>query len=211
MNAELLKEDEYLDPETGRILCKTCRKPRRIRIPDGDGGMRLVPVLCDCGRKARDLPYAEMKKKEQLYKIQRNRDIGMQEPALRTYTFQNDRFHQPQMKIAEKYAAQFDAMAKEAQGLIFWGNVGTGKTYLAACIGNALLDREKTVMMTNFTRIINGLSDFKTGNALMDELGTYDLLILDDLGTENCNAYTMERIYSAVDTRYRSQKPILTF
>lgn len=41
--------------------------------------------------------------------------------------------------------------------MLLWGDVGTGKSYMAACIANALLEQEKRVLMTNFTAISNGV------------------------------------------------------
>lgn len=37
----------------------------------------------------------------------------------------------------------------------FWGGVGVGNTYMAACIANALIDQEKRVLMTDFVSISN--------------------------------------------------------
>ena len=39
-----------------------------------------------------------------------------------------------------------------------WGGVGTGKSYLAACIANALMEKEVAVCMTNFATILNDLA-----------------------------------------------------
>ena len=38
-------------------------------------------------------------------------------------------------------------------GCLFWGGVGTGKSYLAGCIANALMEKEIPVHMTNFALI----------------------------------------------------------
>ena len=40
----------------------------------------------------------------------------------------------------------------------FWGGVGTGKSYLAGCIANALMEKEIPVHMTNFALILNDLA-----------------------------------------------------
>jgi DNA replication protein DnaC len=36
-------------------------------------------------------------------------------------------------------------------GYLLWGKVGTGKSYFAGCIANALMEQEVTVRMTNFS------------------------------------------------------------
>lgn len=44
-------------------------------------------------------------------------------------------------------------MRTENIGLLLWGGVGTGKSFLAGCIANDLMELEVPVRMTNFARI----------------------------------------------------------
>ena len=46
-------------------------------------------------------------------------------------------------------------MCAENIGLLLWGGVGTGKSFLAGCIANALMAQEVPVRMTNFAHILN--------------------------------------------------------
>ena len=71
----------------------------------------------------------------------------------------------PQMDKALFYAANWEKMKAENIGYLLWGKVGTGKSYFAGCIANALMER----------------------------------------GTE----YGLEQVYNVVDSRYRSQKPLI--
>ena len=41
------------------------------------------------------------------------------------------------------------------------GPVGTGKSFFAGCIANALLEQEERVMMTNFSRILNEMTSYQ--------------------------------------------------
>lgn len=50
-------------------------------------------------------------------------------------------------------------MRAENLGLLLWGGVGTGKSFLAGCIANALMEQEVSVRMTNFARIMNELNN----------------------------------------------------
>ena len=47
---------------------------------------------------------------------------------------------------------------KNGSGLLIWGDVGTGKSFFAGCIANALLEKGVPVLMTNFSRILNTLT-----------------------------------------------------
>ena len=76
-------------------------------------------------------------------------------------------------------------MQTENIGYLFWGGVGTGKSYLAACIANALMEQEVPVCMTNFATILNDLAaSFEGRNEYISHLCSYPLLILDDFGME---------------------------
>ena len=145
-------------------------------------------------------------------KIQRNRSIGLPEPLHRPYTFDRDKGYPPELMVkARRYVDNWEQMYQNGMGLLLWGDVGTGKSYAAGCIANALLDRGVSVMMTNFSRILNSLASLQWGdrNKHIDDLNQYSLLIIDDLGIERGTEYVLEQVYSVVDGRYRSGKPLI--
>ena len=101
-------------------------------------------------------------------------------------------------------------MRTENIGYLFWGGVGTGKSYLAACIANALMEKEIAVRMTNFATILGDLAaSFEGRNEYISRLCRYPLLILDDFGMERGTEYGLEQVYSVIDSRYRSGKPLI--
>ena len=51
-----------------------------------------------------------------------------------------------------------EQMRENNYGLLLWGKVGTGKSYFAGCIANALMEQEISVRMTNFSAILNDLT-----------------------------------------------------
>ena len=62
-------------------------------------------------------------------------------------------------------------------GYLLWGSVGTGKSYLAGCIANALMEKEISVRMTNFALILNDLAaTFEGKNEYISNLCRYPLL-----------------------------------
>ena len=94
--------------------------------------------------------------------------------------------------------------------MILWGEVGTGKSYLAGCIANALMEKEISVCMTNFALILNDLAaSFKERNEYISRLCSFPLLILDDFGMERGTEYGLEQVYNVIDSRYRSGKPLI--
>ena len=95
-------------------------------------------------------------------------------------------------------------------GYLLWGSVGTGKSYLAGCIANALMEKEISVKMTNFAIILGDLAaTFEGRNEYISNLCRYPLLILDDFGMERGTEYGLEQVYNVIDSRYRSGKPLI--
>ena len=94
-------------------------------------------------------------------------------------------------------------------GVLFYGSVGTGKSFLASCIGNGLLDRQVPVAATNFPRLLNLLQGTYEKQDLLDRLSIYKLLIVDDLGVERDSAYAEEQIFNIIDARSNSELPVI--
>ena len=79
--------------------------------------------------------------------------------------------------------------------------MGTGKSFFAGCIANALIERDISVLMTNIPSILNQLTGMFAENraAFISALDDYSLLILDDLGVElhgvNSSAMNARRLF----------------
>ena len=122
----------------------------------------------------------------------------------RNWTFEHDNGRNPQTETARFYVESWETMQAENIGYLFWGGVGTGKSYLAACIANALMEKEVAVRMTNFATILNDLAaSFEGRDEYISRLCSYPLLILDDFGMERGTEYGLEQVYSVIDSRYR--------
>lgn len=72
--------------------------------------------------------------------------------------------------------------------------IGTGKSYIDACIVNALLNQEITVRMRNFNIIIDEMFPAEDKIEYINALARYELLSLDDLGTERGSEYAFVRL-----------------
>ena len=132
-------------------------------------------------------------------------DLTMQE-----WTFAHDNGKCPQMSKAHLYVEHWEQMRENNYGLLLWGKVGTGKSYFAGCIANALMEQEISVRMTNFSAILNDLTaSFEGRNEYIERLCRFPLLILDDFGMERGTEYGLEQVYSVIDSRYRSGKPLI--
>ena len=114
------------------------------------------------------------------------------------------------MHKAFAYVECWEEMKAANIGYLLWGMAGTGKSYFAGCIANALMEHEISVCMTNFSLILNDLTaSYKDRNEYIARLCSFPLLILDDFGMERGTEYGLEQVYNVIDSRYRSGKPLI--
>lgn len=198
--------------EDGLLYCGKCRKPKEAYFPEGKSlfGRDRHPKECDCQRKRRETLEAADRERKHREEVERLKRKGFTDPAMREWTFENDNGKCPQMHNAHSYVERWEQIKEENHGLILWGNVGTGKSYFAGCIANALMEREVSVCMTNFALILNDLAaSFKDRNEYISRLCSFPLLILDDFGMERGTEYGLEQVYNVIDSRYRCGKPLI--
>lgn len=203
------KEDEYLG-SNGLLYCAKCHTPRQI-CRQWLGQPKVIRCLCRCQSEARQRAEEGRRAAELRDRISRYRSVGMTEDALRNATFENDRYGGHEMDVAKRYVAHWEEMGKDATGLILWGPVGTGKTYIAACIANALLDQGVPVLMTSMGKLLAGMPSVVSEhqNEYIQNLNAFDLLIIDDLGAERDTEYVCEQVYNIIDARYRARLPMI--
>ena len=205
-----LQEDEYRNEADHLIYCAKCNTPRQHHLAVL-GKEMLVPVPCRCQQEQRDKEEAERKHRECLDQVSRLKANGLQDKSLREYTFANDKGYNPEMQKAHDYVAHWSEMKAKSIGLLLWGDVGTGKSFFAGCIANALLDQDVPVLMTNFPTILNRLTGMfsEDRSEFIASFDEYDLLIIDDLGVERSTEYAMEQMFFVIDSRYRSRRPMI--
>ena len=196
----------------GLLYCGKCHTPREAFFAKGVAlmGKNKHPIECSCQRIERAKQEALISQQKHSDLVRRLKAEGFSDPAMLDWKFENDNGRSPQMCHAHRYVEQWQTMRAENLGLFLWGGVGTGKSFLAGCIANALMEQEVPVRMTNFARILNELnSSFSGRNEVVDKLCRYPLLIIDDFGMERGTEYALEQIYNIVDSRYRSRKPLI--
>ena len=206
-------EPEDYTGEDGLLYCGKCRKPKEAYFaPDKAAifGRDRHPAECDCQKTAREEREAAEKRRRHLDTVEELKRRGFTDPTMRDWTFENDNGRNPQMKTAHFYVEHWEDMKAGNIGYLLWGSVGTGKSYLAGCIANALMEKEISVRMTNFALILNDLAaTFEGKNEYISNLCRYPLLILDDFGMERGTEYGLEQVYNVIDSRYRSGKPLI--
>lgn len=216
------EEDDYYDDE-GFLVCGKCHTRRQVEILmpdlerqpfDPEAKVKVkVPVSCRCrAEKQRQQELRDQQEKE-MRAIDSLKKQSLMDERLRSATF--DHFKKTEanawnLKLCLRYAEHFDEMLEKNQGLLFYGEVGTGKTFAAACIANYLLSLRVPVVMTSFVKLLDSMMGFKDEDQVMiNRLNRAKLLIIDDLGTERSTDTALEKVYNIVDSRYLAQRPII--
>ena len=202
--------DDYMDSDTGLLMCGKCRIKKQKKIAFL-GEERIVGCLCRCAAEEVEKERERHRAEEELLRVQQMKSAGLQDKTFYNYTFGRCDASQENAVYAKRYVEHFSEMAHIGQGLLFWGNVGTGKTFLAGCIANALLEMKIPVLMTSFPKILNALGGLYSAerNEYLASLNRYTLLVIDDMGIERESQYTLETVYTVIDERYKSGKPFI--
>lgn len=205
----LCADDEYIGVD-GLRWCSRCHSRREIRV-SLYGRERVVSSLCKCQEEERDRRTRKQEQRDFQIRRERLREEGLEDKAYYEYCFANDNGRNPQLRHAHTYVENWNRMQKEGIGMLIWGGTGTGKSFMAGCIANALIDQCVPVMMTNFARILNKITGTfgDERNQIISRMNHNSLLIIDDLGIERNTDFAMEQIFNVIDSRYRSRKPMI--
>lgn len=203
---------DYVDAD-GLLHCGKCHEAKQYREPDwlGTGKERLLPVSCSCVREAARRDEERRKAEDRHRRLEGMRRAGFPDAEMRKWTFAaDDGGSGKAMQVVHRYVDNFATMMESGKGLLLYGNVGSGKSYMAACIANALIDQGTPALMTNFSRIVNQLQEtFDGRQRYLDRLNEFDLLVIDDLAAERDTDYMWEQVMNVVDSRYRAGLPLV--
>lgn len=183
--------EDYLEPQ---YTCKACRDTGYI---DGK--------KCSCFRRL---------EVELLYDASQISDL------LKTNNFshlsydyyQGDDLERFQIAVAtcKNFINNFDS---DYRNLLFYGTVGTGKSFLSDCVAKELIDQGKFVIYFSAIRLFENISSKMYMKELSDQLldGLYhsDLLIIDDLGTEYATEFTRSHLFNIVNERMCNRKAVI--
>lgn len=213
-----LKDDEFIG-ENNLIYCKTCYEPRQQVISRENGHALNDPTLkatiprqCRCQRQ-------EAERTEQLGFINQSKqmlkenydEVGLDVKVLKKHHLKDNKYNDFNIHNISRYI-EFFGESEVNQGMMLLGDIGTGKTFYASVIAGELYNRGKAVLFINMHEILEIYSDFKHKERqyrLNRMLKVYDLVIVDDLGTERSSNFAMENIFDFFNTRYESGKALI--
>lgn len=124
-----------------------------------------------------------------------------------------------QMKIAIETCKNFtENFDKDFENILLCGTVGIGKTFLSNCIAKEILDQGHSVLYLSAFQLFDLMAKNSfSGNFSKEEsvakqyphIFDSDLLIIDDLGTELANSFTMAGFFLVINERILRKKSTL--
>ena len=213
------RSTDYIGSD-GFLHCGICKEPRQEHyqfVRKDIENAEPVPVLttrqCKCDRDRAAEEERKKKAEADMRRIQRLKKQSLMDAKFTSVSFdtlQATQYNQRNLRLCENYARRFDEMFAKNQGLLLWGNVGTGKSFAAAAIANYLLSKQIPVVMTSFVKIVEDMQLRKINEQdFLESLSYAKLVIFDDLGAERKTGFASEIVYNAIDDRYRKKLPAI--
>ncbi len=174
----------------------------------------FINVLCACKaesnrqEKERDSA-AQERFINNIHVGERRRDC-FSDDFYKSMSFAADKGKAPRaIEAAHYFVDNFEKLAAENMGLMFLGNVGTGKTFAACCIANALIEKGYSAWVVTASDLIRAAGCFSTSEETFFKLRDVDLLIVDDIGTQSNSERNLGLLFEVIDKRYKAGKPLV--
>lgn len=208
IEANPITSDDYI--KDGLIYCGKCHTPKQCK-EKLFGNDAILPIICECQK-------AEFERR-----LEREAQIRLEEriKQLRNECFpKGSMYHQDTfdkadtenglVKATMMYCDRFKEFEISGKGLMLYGGCGTGKTFLAACVANRLIDRGIQVKFTTLSKIAAQLQSCYEGRSeIYDELRTIPLLIIDDFKAERQTEFMQEITFEVINGRSEARRPLI--
>lgn len=217
-------ENTYID-DRGLKHCSVCNDYLETFIDHPFTGKQTkVNCICTCTvnkMKAEEEAKRNYERQEEIKRLQRNSLLGDRYKDVRfsnSRTGENPTFDAA-FKRCRNYCEVSSNVLENGYGIYIYGDSGTGKTHLTACMVNELVKQQRPTLFTNFfeiSQIIRGtFKNSKTSEIdMIDKIANIDFLFLDDLGTEKVTKngednWLQEKIFEILNKRYNNKKPTI--
>lgn len=184
--------EDYLDPI---YTCQDCQDTGYVTLPNG------LKEKCNCLRRQE---IACLYEQANLLGI--SPDDTFSHVTYRYCQGEDQDRLRGAVKISQDFVENF--RSRPGQNILFYGTVGTGKSFLSGCIANALLDQAASVVYYSASGFFETLARYtfdaegkETLYNYCKDLYNYDLVIVDDLGTELLNSFVSTQLFTFLNER----------
>lgn len=216
---EVMKEVTSDNKESDCKICPKCGEPiERVTYLPGFHRYIKGPVMCSCKKTELQAKEIEEQNKEKQIRLKQIIKSSLMDEKFKQCTFSTWDFNKGTRKmysIGRKYTEKFMVMKNKSIGLLIHGAPGNGKTHTTACITNELISKMVPVICVSINALLDRIKETynkwgKEGEeTVLRSLQNADLLIIDDLGTEQNTDWSQTRIYNILDSRYRNGLPLI--
>lgn len=214
--------DNTYTGEDGLLYCTKCHTRRCTKDIVQPFGKRM-PVTCDCMKAAEREVKEREAQEEKLRKLDKLRGASLLGDRYKDTTFDKTDLDRPAdfqkaYQRCRKYCQIPDQALEHGYGMYIYGDSGTGKTHLTACMCNELMAQMRQCLFTNFFEISKLIKSTWNGNAdselVVKRICEVDFLFLDDLGTEALTKngednWLQGQVFDIINKRYNNKKPTI--
>ena len=200
---------DYKDKD-GNLICGKCHTPRS-KYEEYFGEMMHLPIPCRCRQEAEEKKNLALR----TAKIRENCGLPKKYVDASFSTLMPDPVNERSVRILKRYSEKFSELYKKNQGLIIHGGVGTGKTHIAACAMNGIINQGYSALFVSLAELLQKKTYFDKYQAVREEeefmtrIRTVALLVIDDFGAERATDYALEFVYNVINARCNANKPII--
>lgn len=179
-----IMEDEYA--VNGLPYCKKCKTPRFTVVKTTQE--YRIRTNCECleAERLRKLDEERAEKRKNAFR-QQQKLATMGEKYL-SASFLNAKITQNNKKayeIAENFVKNANEIRKNSIGLYIYGDNSSGKTYLTACMCNALVEKGYKCLFTSIPKLIEKYRESRTSQGeILRDISSKQFVFIDDLGKE---------------------------
>ncbi|MBV7271621.1 ATP-binding protein [Clostridiaceae bacterium UIB06] len=197
--------------------CKVCGEPIGIAVKMSFG-TKLYPRACRCRREAYERQQTLDINRQKQIRLKQIISNSMMNKNFKEFTLENwdhKLGNENLYNIAKQYISKFAQMKAENKGMLIYGEPGNGKTYFSACIANALVQKLIPVICVGAIALTERIGQSKRtwGDegifTVLNTLENADLIIIDDLGTEEDNKWTRAMMYQIIEKRNTVNLPVI--
>lgn len=206
---------------TPNETCSVCGE-KLVKNAEVMGVHYSFKVMCKCKLKQIEEEKLNQERIEKMQRVEKLKKFSLLGERYKNATFENSKTginssFDRAFKRCRKYCELYEETIENGYGIYLFGDKGTGKTHLTACMANDLMSKCVPVLFTNLFEISKavkstfGRETSQTEQALIDKFSNIDVLFFDDLGTEiftksSGDTWLQSLLFDLVNKRYNNKK-----